>query len=457
MIIVNYLLSNKIRNSFLLLVSLFFYAWGEGILVLVMLGSIYINYIAGVGISELSNKKIAKIVLALAICANLSILFYFKYSNFFIDNLSILVNFENFNFKEILLPIGISFFTFQGISYLIDVFRNDTKVQKNPIHLGLYISLFPQLIAGPIVRYHDIAMEIENRKIDLSMFSDGLFRFIRGLSKKVLIANSAALIADKAFEMNINELPTLVSWLGIICYALQIYFDFSGYSDMAIGLGKILGFNFKENFNYPYISRSIQDFWRRWHISLSTWFRDYLYISLGGNRLGKWITYRNLFIVFLVTGLWHGASWNFIVWGLFHGLFLILERNNIINVKMFPRFIQHIYLLLVVLVAWVFFRTDNLLDSIYYLSTMIGFNNGNNYEPIMYLTNYTLLMLLTGVIFVTPIRLWLEMKLRINFFIWKRLNSINLFLKPLSYLFLLILVLVELAQSSYNPFIYFRF
>src|SRR5690606_1587927 len=240
------------------------------------------------------------------------------YANFIIESFQAIGIYTNYSHTNILLPIGISFFTFQGISYLIDVYRNETSVQRNILHLGLYISFFPQLIAGPIVRYHDIAKQIKKRSIPVALFTEGIIRFIRGLAKKVLLANNAALIADQIFSISVDEISTGSAWIGILCYTIQIYFDFSGYSDMAIGLGKMFGFNFRENFNYPYISVSIQDFWRRWHISLSTWFRDYLYIPLGGNRKGGFKTYRNLIIVFFITGLWHGASWNFIFWGLFH-------------------------------------------------------------------------------------------------------------------------------------------
>jgi alginate O-acetyltransferase complex protein AlgI len=292
-LIINFLLKKEYRNVFLLLASLFFYAWGEGLLVFLMLSSISINYISGLGISYFLEKNIniSKIVLGIAIVANLGLLFYYKYANFVIANLQELGLYLEYDNTSILLPIGISFFTFQGISYLIDVYRKEADVQKNLLHLGLYISFFPQLIAGPIVRYHDVDQQIKKREITNELFTEGIIRFVRGLAKKVIIANNAAFFADQVFSVSALEISTSSAWLGIICYAIQIYFDFSGYSDMAIGLGKMLGFTFKENFNYPYISNSIQDFWRRWHISLSTWFRDYLYIPLGGNRGSLFSTY----------------------------------------------------------------------------------------------------------------------------------------------------------------------
>lgn len=295
----NFLLKKNVRNLFLLFSSLFFYAWGEQNLVLLMIASICVNYLVGFLIQKSANQWVSNLTLTLGITINLAVLIYFKYANF------ILANLGNFNInmgwdlKDVALPIGVSFFTFQNISYLIDVYREEVKAQKNLIHLGLYISLFPQLIAGPIVRYVDIQKEIIERRISKALFKEGIRRFIRGLGKKVIIANTSALIGDKIFNIAPDDISTPVAWLGIICYSLQIYFDFSGYSDMAIGLGKMLGFNFKENFNYPYIAKSIQDFWRRWHISLSTWFRDYLYIPLGGNRKGLSRTYINLIIVFL--------------------------------------------------------------------------------------------------------------------------------------------------------------
>lgn len=441
--------------------SLIFYAWGEGYLVLLMVISILVNYVAGLAIDEChkKSKTVAKILLGISVALNLVLLIYYKYFNFIVENLQAFgleINLEN---EPIHLPIGISFFTFQSISYLVDVFRNETEVQKNPLNLGLYISLFPQLVAGPIVRYHDIARQIAERKINNKKFTSGTARFIRGLGKKVIIGNSLALIADETFAIPAAELPSMVAWLGIICYSLQIYFDFSGYSDMAIGLGKMLGFNFLENFNYPYISKSIQEFWRRWHISLSSWFRDYLYIPLGGNRGGTFFIYRNLFIVFFVTGLWHGASWNFVVWGLFHGAFLVLERVGLKDfLNRTPSFIQHAYLILVVIIGWVFFRSPDLSYAFSFLQSMIGLNSGGNFYPLLYFDNYRIATLILGVLLSTPFVKVLVNKLKLlpnpAFNIVKPMyKSFSLF----SALAILILCAMELAQSSYNPFIYFRF
>ncbi|MCL4114222.1 UNVERIFIED_CONTAM: hypothetical protein GTU68_065103 [Idotea baltica] len=456
-LIVNFLLKQAYRNFFLLLASLVFYAWGEGILVLLMLFSIALNYIAGLGIAFFAgrNKKESKAVLGVAIAGNLGLLLYYKYANFLVEISQELGLNLDYNHNSILLPIGISFFTFQGISYLIDVYRGETQVQENLFHLGLYISFFPQLIAGPIVRYHDIAEEIKERKTNISLFSEGVIRFVRGLAKKVIIANSAALIADQVFALPSSEISVISAWLGILCYTIQIYFDFSGYSDMAIGLGKMLGFNFKENFNYPYISKSIQEFWRRWHISLSSWFRDYLYIPLGGNRKGVARTYLNLVIVFFITGLWHGASWNFIFWGLFHGFFLILERSKILNTIKWPTILQHVYMLLVVIVGWIFFRAETMTEAVSYIGSMVGATSGENVTALIYINPYSISMILLALVYAMPLRVWMN-----NYV--KKINSggLNKMYKIGVYCFyigLFLLSIIELAQSSYNPFIYFRF
>lgn len=452
-LLVNFLLTKEIRNVFLLIASLIFYAWGEGPLVLLMIISIIINYIVGLGIEKWKDNKQSKsIVLTIGILINIGLLGYYKYFNFIIENLGYIFDFSKMDFDYINLPIGISFFTFQSISYLIDLYRNEVEVQKNPLHLGLYISLFPQLIAGPIVRYHDIANQIKNRSITLTQFTSGLNKFIRGLAKKVFVANTAALMADTILSNPIGEIPTVMAWLAILSYAIQIYFDFSGYSDMAIGLGRMFGFEFKENFNYPYIAKSIQDFWRRWHISLSTWFRDYLYIPLGGNRVTSFKVYRNLLIVFLVTGLWHGASWNFVFWGVYHGIFIMLERAGIINTSKFPKILQHIYLIIIVLIGWVFFRIENFNDSLHFVVKLFNFSSEGNWEPLVLLNTFNIFILLWGVIFATPIRLYFIEKLKVL-----DKKDLGLALNNLSYLLLFVLTLFELSQSSYNPFIYFRF
>lgn len=456
-LIFNFLLKQEYRNFFLFLVSLVFYAWGEGILVVLMLFSISVNYIFGLGISYFRerNLKVANLFLGLSITINLGLLLYYKYANFLIQTLQEIGFYLDYNHKNILLPIGISFFTFQGISYLVDVYRQEVSVQRNFFHLGLYISFFPQLIAGPIVRYHDISKKIESRSIDIYLFTEGVIRFIRGLAKKVLIANNAALIADQVFSIPSNEVAIVSAWLGIFCYTIQIYFDFSGYSDMAIGLGKMLGFNFKENFNYPYIAKSIQDFWRRWHISLSTWFRDYLYIPLGGNRKGLKRTYFNLIFVFFITGLWHGASFNFIFWGLFHGVFILLERIRFLDTKKWPKVVQHLYVLLVVIIGWVFFRAETMEQAIMYMGSLIGLFHGVNVKALFYVNTYSITMILIAIIFSMPFRHYFNNFIRTTgsgFLV--KIYDIGVYF---FYTALFVLSAIELAQSSYNPFIYFRF
>ncbi len=451
----------KLQNIILLFASLIFYAWGEKLYVFLMFFSITCNYLFALAISNFRNKK--KHFLIISVFINLGLLVYFKYANFIVNNLNSINLFPQINIENIHLPIGISFFTFQALSYILDVYRNVIPAQKNIFSLGLYISLFPQLIAGPIVRYHDIVRQILKRSLSRKQFSIGVERFIIGMSKKILIANTMAEVADKIFAIPTDMLSFPLAWLGIICYSLQIYFDFSGYSDMAIGLGKMFGLDFLENFNYPYIAKSIKDFWRRWHISLSRWFRDYLYISLGGNKLGKHRTCINLLIVFFLCGLWHGASWNFIIWGLWHGLFLIFERLAFgKKIEQLHALYKHLYVLLVVTIGWVFFRTETLLDAIMYIKAMSGFSYINNdiYHLGLYLNKLVLLVLLLGIIGSTNIFNRIN-----NYLITKNIykthninyNSLFTFVKIYYIFIIFILSISSMASGSYNPFIYFRF
>ena len=417
-----FLLKRKWQNYFLLIMSLLFYTYGEGFLVLLMISSILINYLLGFTLNYFpKNKK----VLFIGVAINLSGLFFYKYTDFFISNINEVFD-SKLHYLKVALPIGISFFTFQSISYLVDVYSERVKYQENPFNLGLYISLFPQLIAGPIVRYKDVNQQITERKINLNKFTKGIKRFIIGLSKKGLIANPMAVIADEVFSLSVNDLSSGVAWLGVLAYTLQIYFDFSGYSDMAIGLGKMLGFDFLENFNFPYVSKSIQEFWRRWHISLSTWFKDYVYIPLGGNRVSNIKIYRNLMIVFFITGFWHGASWNFIVWGLFHGFFIILERN-----KTIARFLgansalSHLYTLLIVIIGWVFFRSSDLYYALNYLKALIGLSNGTNYMAYLIFDNYNKLLMLIGIVCSIPISKLITTSKAINNIVIKYNSSLN--------------------------------
>lgn len=406
------------QNLVLLVMSLLFYSWGEPVYVFLMIGSILFNFTLGKTIGNSTNIKKRKAYFTLALILNISTLALFKYAGMFLTIVNAAIPYHDslIHVPEIRLPIGISFFTFQSMSYLFDVYRNEVPVQKKLINLALYISFFPQLIAGPIVRYHDINEQLEKRIIDLKGVYYGLIRFITGLAKKVLIANVVAKAADEIFTLGANELTAPLAWLGIICYTLQIYFDFSGYSDMAIGLGRIFGFKFLENFNYPYISKGIQEFWKRWHISLSSWFRDYLYIPLGGNRKGEFRTYVNLVIVFFLCGLWHGASWTFVVWGLYHGFFLTIEKLYLgKQLKKAPVVLTYFYTILVVMVGWVLFRSENLLDSFMYLKAMLGFGAGENIIIWRYLENNKLIFILViGAIASTPIFKKLIERLRIE-------------------------------------------
>ena len=446
---VYYLSEKRNRNLILLLFSLLFYGWGEPVLLSVMLLSIIWNYIIAILVGKVNSKWLRIPILFIGIILNLLCLGYFKYMDFFIENINRLFH-TNLSLLHIVMPIGISFYTFQAISYLVDVYRKDVKAEKSILNVGLYITFFPQLIAGPIVKFHEIANDIRNREETLSGFSTGMQRFIEGLAKKVLIANVMASMADSVFNRGIPELTSADLWLGAAAYSFQIFFDFSGYSDMAIGLGKMFGFNIPENFNYPYVSKTITEFWRRWHISLSTWFKEYLYIPLGGSRCSKIAVLRNLLIVFAVTGIWHGASWAFLVWGLWHGFFIILERISGLNKKVFhpvAAFFMHIYLLFVVLIGWIFFRADDFDYSFAFLKKMFSFERWNDLtvtvSPFFILTSFTAIFFSTEL----PRKIYTKMKDNIVFTIlWKTVC-----------IFLLFLVFVRLASSSYNPFIYFRF
>ncbi len=442
---------DKYRNIILLLFSLLFYSWGEPKYIVVMLISIFANYILGL---IMDKYKFKKIILILSIIFNLGLLFYFKYYDFTIFNLNKYFNF-NLSLKNIVLPIGISFYTFQSMSYIIDLYRGKIKVQKNLLLLSLYVSFFPQLIAGPIVKYSEIEKQLRKRDITISKFSIGVRRFVYGLGKKVIIANTMAYIADIIFGLPISDMNTLLAWFGAICYTLQIYYDFSGYSDMAIGLGKMFGFDFLENFNLPYISKSITEFWRRWHISLSSWFKEYLYVPLGGNRKGKFRTYINLFIVFLATGIWHGAAWTFIAWGLFNGLFNILEKLFLGKLleKNKVKIINYIYTMLVVIFGWVLFRSESLDYAIEYYKKMIIFDNSTVLINMVNLINLkTMLIFAIGIICCGPVQILIK-KLNVE----AKLKNIYSYVEFISVSFIMLICIMMLVSNTYNPFIYFRF
>ena len=463
-----FILQGRWRNVFLLIASFVFFAWGGVSYSAILLISIIINYFFGRWISKSLETNRSSVFLGIGISLNLIILGIFKYANFIIGNINLILEsiqvplIEN---KSIALPVGISFYTFQAISYLVDVYRKETMVQKNILRLGLYISLFPQLIAGPIVRYHDLAAQLEFRKVNFEKFSYGVKRFLLGLGKKVLIANNFAIIADEIFNSNPTELTSGAAWIGIIAYSFQIYFDFSGYSDMAIGLGSIFGFKIPENFNFPYIARSIKDFWRRWHISLSSWFRDYLYIPLGGNRMGLRRTYINLIIVFLLTGLWHGASWNFVVWGLIHGGFLIFERaggEKILSKIWQP--VQHFYTLFIVMMAWVLFRAEDFLHAGNYYIALVGKNPNPTYGYFEYgkfLTGefYSILIIaILGAFGVfNTVGKRLSKLASNNLLLYKSMHVMYSIIQLMFYFGILIICASYLLSNTYNPFIYYRF
>lgn len=448
-----YISKDNYKNYLILVASLFFYAWGEPIYIVIMLISIVVNFIFGKKVCKDNDKNNRNIWLFMSIMFNISMLGIFKYTGFFIENINRMFG-NNITNPGIALPLGISFFTFQAMSYVIDVYRDDAKVQKNLLHLALYISLFPQLVAGPIVRYQTVADQIENRKHTVQKFENGVSRFIIGLSKKVLLSNSLGMLADSVFNTQIYELTVLSAWLGIIAYSLQIFFDFSGYSDMAIGLGNMFGFEFLENFNYPYISKSASEFWRRWHISLGSWFKDYIYIPLGGSKKGKLRNYINLFIVWFLTGFWHGASWTFIAWGLYFGILIAIEKAFLGKIldKIYPP-ISHLYLVLVVMIGWIFFRSNSFTYAFNYIKLLFGLDNNLLYNnlTIMYLNDYGYILILS-VIFSIPIIPILKNKLHE----FKETHAYYI-IKSIVFMSMFGAIVIELVNSTYNPFLYFRF
>ncbi|MDB6124803.1 MAG: rane bound O-acyl transferase [Pedosphaera sp.] len=458
----------RLKNFWLLAVSIIFYAWGEAVFVFLMLGSTLMNYALGLWVDRESEPARRKWAVGIAVALNIGLLAFFKYANFFVSNLNPLLatlKLGVISLEPVRLPIGISFFTFHALSYVIDIYRRKSRAARNPYETALYIFFFPQLIAGPILRWSAIAPQIAKRILTREGFVEGVRRFIGGLAKKMIIANAAASAADQIFSLPAAELSPLVAWFGALCYMLQIYFDFSGYSDMAIGMGKMFGFEFLENFNYPYIAQSIQDFWRRWHISLSSWFRDYLYIPLGGNRGSTGRTYFNLVIVFFLCGLWHGASWTFVVWGLYHGIFLVLERTRFGSlIAWLPRPFRHAYAIVVVIVGWVLFRADSFPQAMTFLSTMVGLGSTTlGAQPIVrYLTNELAWVLVLGIIFSMPFWPWFKQQcLRLVHALplpaRPVLHFIGFVVEPLMLTALLLISVSWLAGGTYNPFIYYRF
>ncbi len=506
-LLVNYLFSflkNKkikiiCKNINLLIASIVFYVWGGVLYVFVMIASIVGNYLFALLINFLINKEsvqlavlepppynseifqnfdnamisdddssnadckkshkikvsytwLKKTAFILSLLFNLGVLFYFKYTNFFVGIIQNIAN-ANFGLKEVVLPIGISFFTFQAMSYVIDVYLGKVKCQKNFANLALYISLFPQLVAGPIVKYADVELQLQDRRESVDKFVVGIKRFLYGLAKKVIVANAVGEVVEKVFALSINDMGTAIAWIGILCYTIQIYYDFSGYSDMAIGLGKMFGFDFMENFNYPYLSTSVKSFWRRWHISLSSWFKEYVYIPLGGNRKGKIRTYINLFVVFLLTGIWHGANFTFIFWGIIYGVFLVAERmffgKWLEKNKIKP--LNWLYTMLVVVLLWVFFRAPSLSYAFSYISKLFDFSKGIN-SVFSYIDLWQWFILFFGILSCGPIQ-----------YIFKNLyckvkNKTWFFCVDYGFQFALyVLCVLMLINGSFNPFIYFQF
>ncbi|RJP80148.1 MAG: MBOAT family protein [Desulfobacteraceae bacterium] len=463
----------NVSNLLLLVMSIIFYAAGEKIWVLILLLSVSLNYYSALVIDRgirINNNLIKRIGLVVSVLSNLSVLLYFKYSTFLIENFNMLILSSDQHylkpivFSPVALPLGISFYTFQSMSYNIDVYRGQAQATKSLINFACYITMFSQLVAGPIIRYRDICVHLTNRFIDRSMFLHGVKRFTWGLSKKVLIANTLSIPVEQIFSLPDGQLTFTVAWFGAILYSLQIYYDFSGYSDMAIGIGRIFGFQFPENFNYPYISKSIQDFWRRWHISLSTWFKDYLYIPLGGNRISAERTYLNLLIVFFLCGFWHGASWTFIAWGLYHGLFLIFERIG--PGKFFENkgsIFGYCYALPVIIIGWVIFRTENFTQAFYYISAMTGFSRYAEPSSVgisMFLTTDILIASLAGVIFSMPVYPSIEKGYEMFRSICKQNGFADALVTGFGYAILSSVFLyasILIASGRENPFIYFRF
>ena len=452
-VILYYLLTVRFRNVILLLASLVFYAWGEPVYLFLMLLSILFNYFSGLDIARnLQDKRAAKRSLVFNLIINLAVLGFFKYEGFVLDTLNGILP-VHISYHALPLPIGISFYTFQILSYIIDVYRGNVKVQTNLPNFALYVTMFPQLIAGPIVQYADVDEQLASREVSRTKFGEGSMYFIRGLAKKVLLANTSGMIFTEVSGLAKGNIAVMTAWLGAFAYMFQIYFDFSGYSDMAIGLGKMFGFEFNMNFNYPYVSKSITEFWRRWHISLSSWFRDYVYIPLGGNRVSKIKHIRNLLIVWFLTGLWHGAAWNFVAWGLYYGVILIIEKYLLSPVlDRLPDVVRHIYSIVLVVIGWVLFFSSSFGQAADYIRVMFGAGaHGFADRESMYLLTSNLILWLILIFGSTPlVHFRYEHMLRTKKWNTTIINSVV-------YVALFIVCIAYLVTETYNPFLYFRF
>lgn len=454
-LILYFLVPWKFKNLLLLLVSLIFYAWGEPVYVFLMLFSIVFNYFGGIEIDaykKAGDEKKLKISFIFTVVVNLAVLGFFKYYGFVLDSINAILPVD-IPYRALSLPIGISFYTFQTLSYIIDVYWGTAHVQKNFVAFGTYVTMFPQLIAGPIVRYQDIDEQLKKRTLSMYKFGQGMAWFLRGLGKKVLLANNMGSAFDAIYAMGSGERSVLTAWIGCLAYTMQIYFDFSGYSDMAVGLGKMLGFDFVQNFNYPYISKSLTEFWRRWHISLGTWFREYVYIPLGGNRVSPGKHVRNIMVVWMLTGLWHGAAWNFVFWGLYHGVIQLMEKKLYGKfLERLPNFVQIAYTFLVVMIGWVMFFSTSVADLGSYLGNMIGIGGSGLIDSTgLYYLAANLILIIVCFIACGPKA-------------WKRMQKAALqagkarsVAATVFYAAIFILSLAYLVNATYNPFLYFRF
>ena len=454
-LLVYFVVPLKLRNIVLLVVSLIFYGWGEPVYVFLMIFTITVDYIFGLLVERAQKRddpKRARLHLILSVVINLAILGFFKYYNFFVSNLRLIPGLDWLPLLDLELPIGISFYTFQALSYVIDVYRRDTGAQHNIASFGAYVTLYPQLIAGPIVRYKDVDDQLSVREHSVPLFAEGCRTFIAGMGKKILLANTAGQLWEYFRAIPTDERTVAAAWMGMLCYAFQIYFDFSGYSDMAIGLGKMIGFRFLENFDYPYISKSITEFWRRWHMSLGTWFRDYVYIPLGGNRCSKLKQLRNIFVVWFLTGFWHGASWNYILWGLYYFVLLMIEKTFLLDkLKKAPAFVSHIYTLFFILFGWLLFVFEDLSAGFVWLGNMFGVGTaaavsaGDVYNLVRNLIFFVILA-----IAATPLPKQLYRRLT------EKLTAARI-VASAGGIVMLLVCMAYLVDSSFNPFLYFRF
>lgn len=455
-ILLYFMVDDKYKNLILVFLSIIFYAWGEPTYVVLLVASVVINYILTILMDKQIEKNKRKVYFIIAIILNIGILVYYKYFNFLVHNIQNIFSLNISEVKKVPLPLGISFYVFSSISYIFDIYRKECKAQKNIINMALFITFFPKLLMGPIERYKDFesCIDVKNRKITIKSFKDGIVRFVYGLGKKVLIADVVARVADLAFDSNISNLNSQLAWLGAICYMIQIYFDFSGYSDMAIGIAKMFGFDLMENFNLPYTSQSITEFWRRWHISLGNWFKNYLYIPLGGNRKGKLRTYVNLFIVFIATGVWHGAAWNYIAWGIYNGIFMVIERIKLKELieKNSIKLINHIYAMSVTFIGWIIFRANGLKNALKYIKTLFIDSKGSQIQTYNILNNRTIITMIIAVLLTGILQLLFSKMNKDN-----KLSKIYRVIEPVCVGGILIISIMSIVNNTYTSFVYFKF